>query len=221
MSNHVLYFLFFFLMIRRPPRSTLSSSSAASDVYKRQEEESSEVFEVERIIDKRIVKSKVEYLVSWRGYTAEHNSFEPKANLRDCRREIEKYEMAAAEAERKSALLPVALRAGPNDWLRVEEQWMRKFASSRENHVPYSVDYHHPRAPDPNGQRCCAAWNGLECDQVAASGRGYCAHHLALVKGRMVDVFSNTLSREEENQLMSEQDGRRMSAAAAESEVLA
>ena len=42
-----------------------------------------EEYEVESICQKRITKGKVEYLVKWKGWSHEDNTWEPIANL-DC-----------------------------------------------------------------------------------------------------------------------------------------
>jgi hypothetical protein len=52
-------------------------------------EEGAPVFEVEKILAKRTVKRgkrrMTEYLVKWKGFTQEHNTYEPEAFLEGCR----------------------------------------------------------------------------------------------------------------------------------------
>lgn len=44
---------------------------------------SENVHEPERIIKKRMVKNQVQYLVKWRRYDHEHNTWEPKENIQN------------------------------------------------------------------------------------------------------------------------------------------
>src|SRR5882724_7409128 len=56
-----------------------------------EEEEDDEQFEVERIVDKREKKGKIEYQIKWKGYPDEDNSWE-KADELDCQEKMKEYE---------------------------------------------------------------------------------------------------------------------------------
>jgi hypothetical protein len=61
-------------------------------------------YEVEQILDKRVVKrrgsSRVHYLVKWVGYGVAHNTWEPEENLVNCSKLVEAYEQGVSEARR-------------------------------------------------------------------------------------------------------------------------
>jgi len=60
------------------------------------EEEPAEEFEVEEIVQKKVLKGKTQYLIKWKGYDHGDNTWEPEENL-DCPAMIKEYERKAAE----------------------------------------------------------------------------------------------------------------------------
>jgi len=54
--------------------------------------EGEEEFEVEKILNKRIVQGKEKFLVQWKGYTAEGDTWESRENLENAKELVEEFE---------------------------------------------------------------------------------------------------------------------------------
>ncbi|KAL3989217.1 hypothetical protein ACER0C_013535 [Sarotherodon galilaeus] len=73
-----------------------------------------ELYEVERIVDRRRNrKGRVEYLVRWRGYGSEGDTWEPESHLSTCMAYVHEFNRQHAEHHRDSALLR-STRSTPN-----------------------------------------------------------------------------------------------------------
>ena len=68
-----------------------STSKKDANTNEESESGSDAEFVVEKVIDKRIRQGKVEYLLKWRGYASDDNTWEPKDNLQ-CSELVEAYE---------------------------------------------------------------------------------------------------------------------------------
>lgn len=72
------------------------------------------LFQVERIVDKRKTrKGKVEYLVRWRGYGSEGDTWEPESHLSTCMIYVHDFNRQYAERQRDSILMR-STRSSPN-----------------------------------------------------------------------------------------------------------
>jgi len=61
-------------------------------IIKEQEE-----FEIEKILNKRIIRGKEKFLVRWKGYTAEENTWENRKNLENVKELVEEFERKYGE----------------------------------------------------------------------------------------------------------------------------
>ena len=55
-------------------------------------EDNQEEYEVEKILDKRIIRKKPQYLVKWLGYPLYDATWEPVENLKNCQEKVKEYE---------------------------------------------------------------------------------------------------------------------------------
>ena len=58
-------------------------------------------YEVKEVLDSRLKKGKLEYLIKWSGYTDEYNTWEPVSNLENSKEAIEDFHKENPNAPRK------------------------------------------------------------------------------------------------------------------------
>jgi hypothetical protein len=68
-----------------------SDSEYNSDAHYQSDNDSDKEYEVEEVLNKRVIEGKVEYLLKWRGYSSKYNSWEP-LELMSCDLMVDEFE---------------------------------------------------------------------------------------------------------------------------------
>ena len=72
-----------------------------------EEEPGQEEYKVQSILDCQVTRNRIEYLIQWKGYRAESNTWEPLSNLKNSQELVAEFEkLRAAPQEGKRVVKP-------------------------------------------------------------------------------------------------------------------
>lgn len=119
--------------------------------------DNSNVYEVERIFDKRIINKKVQYLVKWKNFDDSENSWEPEKNLNGALQAVAEYNKSELEKQVRKNILTEKNNKLEIIFAEVEENKEIKYVvksrlktikvSEKElidnDHINKLIDYYH------------------------------------------------------------------------------
>ncbi|EAL65955.1 chromo domain-containing protein [Dictyostelium discoideum AX4] len=65
-------------------------------------EEAGDVFEVEKILDKRVQHGRIQYSIRWKGFTADYDTWEDEDNVAGCPELVKEFESSREQEKKKS-----------------------------------------------------------------------------------------------------------------------